>query len=141
MTIYTHANAQAPNQRTSLSAGQPVTCHARFILGPTLLVGDVLQLFRVPALSRIRGALLFAQKLDTGGAPAIAFSVGDGVGAAHIFAAQTIGQNGGQAEIAVGAAPKGYQFPSDDIVTATITAAAQTQAVGAYFDLYLDLYE
>lgn len=141
MATYVHPNAQAPNQRTNLSAGQPVTMHARYTLGPTLQANDIVQLFRVPQGARIRNAMVVAQKLDSGGTPAFSFQIGDAAGANHIFGTQTIGQAGGTTELAIGAAPKGYQFPTDDVVYLTVIAAAATQAAGAYLDVYLDVYE
>lgn len=138
MATYTHANAQAPVQRTSLSAGQPVTGHARFTLGPLLQAGDVIRLFRVPQGARIRNALLFAQKLDSGGAPAVTLSVGDSTSPTRFFNASNVGQAGGQAELAVGAAPKGQEYLTDDTIFATVVAAPQAQVAGATFDVFLD---
>ena len=87
MAVYTHANAQAPVARTNLSAGQQVTGHARYTLGPTLAAGDVIRLFRVPAGARIKNVLLYAQKIDTGGSPAVTLNVGDSTSATRFFSA------------------------------------------------------
>lgn len=141
MATYVMPAAQAPIQRTPLSAGQPITSRGRLTLAANLAVGDVVQLFRVPQGAVIRNALIVAQKVDSGGAPAFAFTVGDAAGATHLFGAQTVAQAGGNAELAIGAAVKGYQYPNDDIVYLTVTAAAQTQVGGATIDVYLDTYQ
>lgn len=140
MAVYTHANAQAPIARTNLSAGQLVTGHARYTLGPTLVVGDVIRLFRVPASARIRNVLLFSQKLDTGGTPAVTLNVGDSTSATRFFSASNVGQAGGAAEVAVGAAPKGQEYLAEDTIIATVASAPATQASGTYFEVYLDYY-
>lgn len=140
MAVYTHANAQAPVARTNLSAGQLVTGHARYTLGPTLAAGDVIRLFRVPAGARIKNAMIFAQKIDTGGSPAVTLNVGDSTSATRFFSASNVGQAGGAAELAVGAAPKGQEYLAEDTVIATVVAAPATQASGTYFEVYLDYY-
>lgn len=140
MAVYTHPNAQAPVARTNLSAGQLVTGHARYTLGPTLAAGDVIRLFRVPAGARIINAILYAQKVDTGGSPAVTLSVGDSTSATRFFNASNVGQNGGAAELASGAAPKGQEYLAEDTVIATVGAAPATQANGTYFDVYLQYY-
>lgn len=140
MAVYTHGNAQAPVARTNLSAGQLVTGHARYTLGPTLAAGDVIRLFRVPAGARIINCIVYAQKIDTAGSPAVTFNVGDSTSGTRFFSATNVGQAGGAAELAAGAAPKGQEYLAEDTVIATIVAAPGTQANGTYFDVYLQYY-
>jgi hypothetical protein len=142
MATYTHSNAQAPNERTNLSAGQPVIAHAKFTLpAPGLQVGDVIRLTRVPQGAKVMNVMMRADKLDGGGAPAIAFNLGDTANPTRFFAASNIGQAGGVAELAIGAAVKGFEYPTVDTIIATITAAPQTQAQGAALEVFVTVYE
>lgn len=142
MATYTHANAVAPNERTNLSAGQPVVAHAKFLLPVAgLAAGDIIRLTRVPAGAKVMNVFVRAEKLDTGGTPAVAFNLGDTANPTRFFSASNVGQAGGVAELAIAAAVKGFEYPLVDTIIATITTAAQTQAAGAALEVFVTVYE
>lgn len=142
MAVYTHQNAVAPNERTNLSAGQPVVAHAKFMLPATgLVAGDMIRLTRVPAGAKVMNVFVRAEKLDVGGAPAIAFNLGDMANPTRFFAASNVGQAGGVVELAISAAVKGFEYPTVDTIVATITTAPQTQAPGTALEVFVTVYE
>lgn len=138
---YVHPNAQSANQRTSLSAGQPVVGHAKWTIPTTALgVGDIIKLFRIPAGAKVLSVLTKADDADSNGSPTIAFNLGDTGSANRYLSASNIAQAGGIAESAIGAAFKGYEYTADDTIQIAITAAAATQTAGAAIEVFLTYY-
>ncbi|CAB3972334.1 MULTISPECIES: hypothetical protein [Burkholderia] len=113
-----------------------------------LQVGDIIELGVLPADHSVSDAVLVADKLDTGGAPALAFDVGimsgdvgDKVSArtcgAELFSASNVGQAGGVARTTLASAFTIAPVGNHRSIGVKITAAAQTQAAGFKLRLML----
>ncbi|MGX0136346.1 hypothetical protein [Cupriavidus metallidurans] len=113
-----------------------------------LAVGDIIELAVLPANNSPVDCILIAEKLDNGGAPAIAFDVGlmsgdvgDKVSArtcgAELYAAANVGQAGGIARPTLASAFTIDPADKDRSIGVKITAAAQAQAAGKKVRLML----
>lgn len=97
-------------------------------------------LFKVPAgftLVDMKGKV---DDLDTGGSPALVFSLGDAGSASRLLSGATTGQAGGVLG-ALAAGGVGYRFDVDTEIVFTATTAAATAAAGnitLYLIGYLD---
>lgn len=100
-----------------------------------LALNKTVSLFKVPANFTATRADIYVTDMDSGGSPALAFSIGDADTAARIVSASTAGQAGGAATTVV-TFPY-YQYTAETEVLWTTTTAAAT-AVAGY--VYISIY-
>jgi hypothetical protein len=89
-----------------------------------------LGLLVAPANFVVTGVRLIITDIDSGGAPTVAFTVGDSGNAARFVAASTIGQTGGTTTTLAAIGDR-YKFPAATEVTLTFTTAAATPVAGS----------
>jgi hypothetical protein len=113
------------------------------ILAADLGLNDTVGLFKVPAGFTVLWSSGDVTDLDTNGAPALTFTIGDADGTDdfdRLLTTSTAGQAGGVLA-ALPAAGVGYTYTADTEIVLTVTAAAATAAAGTltfwlfgYFD-------
>jgi len=111
----------------------------------SLVTGDLalnktVSLFKAPKGFTVTNVKAYATDMDTGGSPALVFSVGDADTAARIISVSTSAQAGGEPTIALSTI-LGYQFAAETEIVFKCTTAAATAAAGTltifmsgYFD-------
>jgi len=103
-----------------------------------LALNKTTSLFKVPANFTVVSVDAYATDMDTGGSPALVFSVGDSGSASRVIATSTAAQAGGAPTIGV-ATIIGYQFTAETEILLTCTTAAATAAAGT-LTLFLNGY-
>lgn len=92
-------------------------------------LNDVHQAMDLPAGTTITGGAIWATDMDSNGAPALAFNVGDSGSASRYFAASTVGQ-AGTASTALAVTGYGHTTTAKTRVTVTVSTAAATAVAG-----------
>lgn len=103
-----------------------------------LALNKTTSLFKVPANFTVVSVDAYVTDMDTGGSPALVFSIGDSGSAARIVSASTSAQAGGSPTIAVSTII-GYQYTAETEIILTCTTAAATAAAGT-LTLYINGY-
>lgn len=98
-----------------------------YTLTAALALNDVIQMVKIPSGATVLDTILSCNDLDTGGAPTITLSVGDGGSTARYLSASTIGQTGGLAHTATHGG-HGYAYTADDTIDVLVAAAPATGA-------------
>lgn len=110
-------------------AGEETAVRAEFSLSGALLINDTIDLVTIPAGHAVTDVVLFADDLDTNGAPAITLDVGiKGGDTDAFFAASTVAQAGGAVHPSVKTAFRDVATSADRVVQALVKAAPATSA-------------
>jgi hypothetical protein len=119
--------------KTGVSAGGPAgnvnSAYAEVSITAALTTADTINLFDLPAGSRVLAMTLEATDMDTNGTPTLAINVGDAGSASRYFSASTVGQ-AGTAAVASAVSGLHYKNTSKTRVVAVPSANAATGAAG-----------
>lgn len=111
------------------NAGETITVFAQYALTAALALNDVIRMLTVPAGCIIADAVLVADDLDTGGAPAITLDVGiAGADTDQLFAASTVAQAGGVVRPTIATAFRDAATTADRTVQVLVKAGPATGA-------------
>lgn len=101
------------------------------LLTTDLALNRTVALFKVPAGFTVTDLRVLTTDMDTGGSPALTFSIGDSASQARLMAASNIAQTG-TSNLAALVASTGllYQYTAETEIWFTCTAAAATAAAG-----------
>jgi hypothetical protein len=118
------------------NAGETITVFAEYSLTAALALNDVIQMLKVPAGCAIVDAVLVADDLDTGGAPAITLDVGiAGADTDQLFAASTVAQAGGVVRPTIATAFRDAATAADRTVQVLVKAGPATGAASGKIGL------
>lgn len=105
------------------------TIVSTFTLTAALVLNDVIKFCKIPKGACIVDLTLYSADVDTGGAPAITYNLGDTASAARFLSASTIGRTGGFVELSgMVAGVLGYTYTVDDTLQIVVAAGPQTGA-------------
>lgn len=99
------------------------------LVAADLALNATVGLCKVPAGFVLTSVSVVVPDLDTGGAPAIVFDIGDAADPNRIIAGATTGQAGGT-NTTLAAAGLNYEFTAETEIVWTTTTAAATAAAG-----------
>lgn len=94
-----------------------------------LSLNKTVSLFKVPANMTVTNVVGYVTDMDTNGAPALVFSIGDSGSASRVISSSSSAQAGGSPTINASAI-LGYQFTAETEIVWTTATASATAAAG-----------
>lgn len=132
MTEFNKPVGHPPIAGPGLARSVKIAYVGPILLPNTLAAADTVDLFTLPPGSKLIGAQILSEALDSASAgnQTLTFDMGDTVnGTASIMSASKVGQNGGS-DLAMLAKATGFVYVVDTPIILTVHTAAATKAAG-----------
>lgn len=128
-TRYTREAAGRAQTASPGQASDVLVASTTVAVDTALATNDLIRFFFLPAGATIRSVIFRSTDLDSNGSPLITIDVGDAGDTDRLIAASTIARTGGT-DATLAAAGWDYQYTSETLIYATVTAQGATRVAG-----------